>query len=39
MKKTKEVICEEQKFLRLCSETYKDMIHKKRNGSSGVMVG
>lgn len=30
MKKTKEMINEEQKLLRLCSQSYKDMIHKKK---------
>lgn len=30
MEKTKELIKEERKFLRLCSQPYKDMIHKKR---------
>ena len=30
MKKTKEMISEEQKLLRLCSQSYKDMIRKKK---------
>ena len=30
MKKTKEMINEERKLLRLCSQSYKDMIHKKK---------
>ena len=30
MKKTKEMINEEQKLLRLCSQSYKDMIRKKK---------
>lgn len=30
MKKTKEMINEERRFLRLCSQPYKDMIRKKR---------
>lgn len=30
MKKTKQIICEERKFLRLCSEPYKDMIRRRR---------
>lgn len=30
MKKTKEMINEERRLLRLCSQPYKDMIHKKR---------
>lgn len=30
MKKTKEILSEEQKFLRLCGQVYKDKIKKKR---------
>ena len=30
MKKTKEMISEERKLLRLCSQSYKDMIRKKK---------
>ena len=30
MKKTKEMINEERKLLRLCSQSYKDMIRKKK---------
>ena len=30
MKKSKEVIREERKFIRLCSQSYKDMIHKRK---------
>lgn len=30
MKKTKEILSEEQKFLRLCGQLYKDKIKKKR---------
>ena len=30
MKKSKEMINEERKLLRLCSQSYKDMIHKKK---------